>query len=342
MPTRREKPNAENCSLAELETAMKASRSARDHTRMLAIRALLLGQPFEVVVLFVGKSEKTLSRWIGRFNERGIDGLLERPRSGRPRKITEEQSEVYRKLIEKPERVGQAHWTGKKFHGYIRDELAHEVGYATLLRWLHDNDYRLKVPQPWPERQDDKVRQAFVKRVGQWLGDERIDLWYLDEMGVEGDPRPKRRWARKGDKPRITKNGDHIRMNVMGMIRPRTGDFYALEFSHSDSVTLQIFLDHANKDIERQRQRNLIICDNASWHKNKSINWGAFEPVFLPAYSPDLNPIERLWLLIKAEWFTDFIAKDRQALLLRLDAALRWVINRHEENRSTCRIKTKL
>ena len=70
MPTRREMPNAENCSLAELETAMKASRSVRDHTRMLAIRALLLGQPFEVVVLFVGKSEKTLSRWIIKRHEK--------------------------------------------------------------------------------------------------------------------------------------------------------------------------------------------------------------------------------------------------------------------------------
>jgi len=335
-------PNAENCTLSELETAMKAARSARSHVRMLAIRALLLGQPFETVRIFVGKSEKTVSRWIDRFNRRGIDGLVDRPRSGRPRKISPIQSAAYRAFIEKPERVGRTHWTGRKFHGFLRDELSHEVGYSTVLRWLHENDYRLKVPQPWPNRQDESERQAFVERLKHYLQDERIELWYLDEMGVEGDPRPRRRWAVKGEKTRVTRNGDHLRMNVTGMICPRTGAFYALEFSHSDSVTFQTFLDQADQDVSRQRPRNLLICDNASWHKNRSIDWGAFEPVFLPAYSPDLNPIERLWLLVKAEWFTDFIAKDRDALMERLDAALRWITNRQDENRSTCRIKTVL
>jgi len=70
MVGRREMPNAENCTLSELETAMKAARSARSHVRMLAIRALLLGQPFETVTLFVGRSEKTVSRWSDRV--RGV------------------------------------------------------------------------------------------------------------------------------------------------------------------------------------------------------------------------------------------------------------------------------
>jgi transposase len=85
--------------------------------------------------------------------------------------------------------------------------------------------------------------------------------------------------------------------------------------THTDSEVFQVFLDHANQDVKRERPRNIIICDNAAWHKKKSLTWGAFEPVFLPPYSPDLNPIERLWLLIKAEWFSDFFAKTRQQLL---------------------------
>jgi len=94
------------------------------------------------------------------------------------------------------------------------------------------------------------------------------------------------------------------------MILPRLGDFYALEFTHSDTEIFQAFLDNANKDMNLKRKRNLIICDNAAWHKAKKIDWVRFEPVFLPPYSHDLNLIERLWLLIKAEWFSDFIARD--------------------------------
>jgi transposase len=254
----------------------------------------------------------TINTWIGRFNSGGIDALIERPRTGRPKKITPQQTNRYKLLIENPQQADQTHWTGKKFHGYLRATLQHEVGYSTVMNWLHDQGYRFKVPQPWPDRQDEALREAFCERVRGWL----------QERGVEGDPRPRRRWTMKGVKARVTKNGDHVRMNVTGMICPRTGECYALEFSHSDGVTFQCFLDEANADVKPQRKRNLLIMDNASWHKSSSLEWGQFEPIYLPPYSPDLNPIERLWLLIKGEWFSDFVAKDREALIIRLDRAL--------------------
>jgi hypothetical protein len=49
--------------------------------------------------------------------------------------------------------------------------------------------------------------------------------------------------------------------------------------------------------------------------------------------------MERLWLLIKAEWFADFFAKTRQQLLERIDQALLWVMNRTGDNQSTCSLK---
>jgi transposase len=75
---------------------------------------------------------------------------------------------------------------------------------------------------------------------------------------------------------------------------------------------------------------------------NGHLDWGKFEPVFLPPYSPDLNLIERPWRLLKAEWFCDRIAKDREALMARLDLALQWVIARVEGNQKTCAIKKEL
>lgn len=134
------------------------------------------------------------------------------------------------------------------------------------------------------------ARLAFIEKLQRWVKDETIDLWFGAESGFEGDPRPRRRWVQKGKKARVTKNGDHLRMNVSGVICPRTGTFYGLEFSHSDTDTFQAFLNEANQDISFERKRNLLIVDNASWHKAKRLHWGKFEPIFLPPYSPDLNP----------------------------------------------------
>lgn len=301
-----------------------------------------MGVEANTVAELFSVSSRTLSRWILRFNSRGADGLIERARSGRPRKITVSQSATYKELIEEPQRAGHHHWTGRKFHGYLRDELEHEVGYRTVIRWLHDNDYRLKVPQPWPDRQDEQQRSKWLEELQVLLRDPDVELWYADECGVEGDPRPRRRWAKVGEKARITKNGDHMRMNVCGAVCPRTGQLYALEFNHSNRLAFQAFLDHANTDVTFSRKRNILIVDNASWHKSASLKWGAFEPLFLPPYSPDLNPIERLWLLIKAEWFSDFIAKDKDQLIERLDKALLWAMDRTDKNQITCKPKTKL
>jgi transposase len=335
-------PNLENASLAELQTAGGAAPYREGHDRIMAIRALAVGIPHAQVALVHQVTTRTLNNWINRFNASGIDGLIDRPRSGRPPAIPADKEPQLRELILSPAAAGVTHWTGKKFHGHLRDELQIEAGYSTVIRWLHDQNFRLKVPQPWPDRQDEDARRAFVEQVAAWLSDDQVELWYADETGIEGDPRPRRRWAERGKKARITKNGDHIRMNACGMVCPRTGQFYALEFSHSDVETFQVFLNEANQDVQRQRPRNLLICDNASWHKNKSLDWGHFEPIFLPAYSPDLNPIERLWRVLKAEWFSDFIAKTHDELLARLDVALRWVINRTQDNQTTCAITKRL
>src|SRR5882724_11086355 len=48
-----------------------------------------------------------------------------------------------------------------------------------------------------------------------------------------------------------------------------------------------------------------------------------FQPQFLPGYSPDFNPIARLWLRLKTDWFWDFFARTPQELTDRLCTALR-------------------
>jgi transposase len=333
-------PNPENASHAELATAAKCARSTGESARFRAIIALVTGLDRGEVAHIFDVDERTLLRWIKAFNARGIDGLLDRLKPGRPKKIAAEKARVCLRALDRPQEAGRKHWTGVRFHGYLREELGIEVSYTTVLRFIRNNDYRLKVPQPWSDRHDEASRKAFREKLGELAGDGDVEIWFGDECGVEGEPKPRRRWAKRGEKVRGIFNGEHLRMNVSGMVCPRTGQFYALEFTHSDSETFQTFLDEANKDLALERKRQILVLDNASWHHRKSLRWGRFEPLYLPPYSPDLNPIERLWLLMKAEWFTAFSTDKRQILIDRLDKALLWLINRQENNRKTCPIPT--
>src|SRR6056300_1680031 len=86
-------------------------------------------------------------------------------------------------------------------------------------------------------------------------------------------------------------------------------------------------------------KRHLLVMDNASWHKSKSLNWHHFEPIYLPAYSPDFNPIERLWLRLKADWFYDFFAKTTEELTDRICTALNSFVQSPDKTASICSIR---
>ena len=331
-------PAPENCTLEELNVAIRATRSQCAHDRMLAIKMLLLDAAVSFVCATFSVAEKTLRNWIKAFNRQGIDGLVDKPRSGRPVSIPPENTETLRELLLHPSKADLAQWTAKKFHGYLCEQAQIETSYSTVLRWIHEQDFCLKVPRPWPVQQDEEVRKAYLKKLIRLLQDTDVEVWYQDEMGVEGDPRPRRRWAPKGAKITQDYMGTHLRMNVTGMVCPRTGEAFLLEFTHNDRDVFQAFLDAANATLGPTRSRHVLILDNASWHKAKSLDWGRFEPFYLPAYSPDYNPIERLWLAIKTEWFCGFTARTREDLIERLDRALNWAMTRKKNNQVTCAV----
>ncbi len=143
-----------------------------------------------------------------------MDGVSDRPWSGRPPKITAGKTALLGDLIRHPHLVNETHRTGKKFHGYLTHTLDEEIGHRTVMRWLHEQGFRLKVPLSWPNGQDEKKREAFVELLKILLCDPETDVWFGDETGDEGDPRPRRRCALRGENIRQPYQGSHIRTSA--------------------------------------------------------------------------------------------------------------------------------
>ena len=314
-------PNPENASLPDLQAARKAGNRETDR-RCLVIIMLLVGSSREQVMKTVELSDSAIRKVIRAFNSYGVDGLIAKKRPGRTPLISGSQKEEILEEFEEPGRAMRTFWTATAFHGHITKKYQVECSYETVRRLLHEKGYVLKVPQPWPDRQDEKLREEFVDRLRNLAEDPEVELWYGDETGVEGEPKPRRSWAIKGSRPKVVHNGDHVRLNILGTVCPRTGEFFAIEASHCDTDVFQVFLDEAAKSIAPTLKRNILILDNASWHKRKNLNWHFFEPIYLPPYSPDFNPIERIWLIMKADYFTNIHCGNKTALIERADHAL--------------------
>jgi len=147
-------------------------------------------------------------------------------------------------------------------------------------------------------------------------------LLFGDEVGFEGDPRPRRTWVKKGSKPKVPYLGDHIRYNAMGAVNPKSGEFFSLVVPHSDKEVFQVFLDEFAKHTAKDSKQTILVLDNASWHKNSDLQWHHIMPCFLPPYSPDFNPIEQIWKVLKHKFFANWIAKSPEVLIERICSAI--------------------
>jgi transposase len=331
-------PNPENATPEELRVAMEAAPNKRSYIRLNAIRSLLLGIGRATVAQQFCRTQRMVRLWIELFNRGGIDALITRPKPGRPRKVKLERvRDLLVPVLENPATAGQVHWTGVKLHGYLKEQLALQLGYRTAVRWLHELDFHLRVPRPWPERQNEAARQQFQEELQGLATDPKVELWFSDESGVEGDPRPRRRWVQPGQPRTVPYLGDHIRQNVIGAVAPQSGALFCLVVDGVDTDVFQFFLDEMAKAVpKKQGVRQILILDNASWHKSRRLHWHHFEPKFLPGYSPDFNPIERLWLRLKADWFWDFIARTPEHLTARLCTALKSFLDDTAKTASVC------
>jgi hypothetical protein len=91
----------------------------------------------------------------------------------------------------------QTHWTAIKFHGHLIKELQKELSYSTLLRYLHENDLSLVFPRNTSIKRDEEKRRNFLDEIKVAFSDKNNEIWFQDESGFEGDPRPNRVWVKK-------------------------------------------------------------------------------------------------------------------------------------------------
>lgn len=88
---------------------------------------------------------------------------------------------------------------------------------------------------------------------------------------------------------------------MFGAFSPLNGHQFVLELPHCDSINFQIYLNEfAN---EYPDELKIIVLDNGAFHKAKSLkipkNMGL---IFLPPYSPELNPAEKIWAKFKRDF----------------------------------------
>lgn len=333
--------NFENSSYEEVRAARERAATQIEYRRLEFIELLYRGYDTEEALEIKLVSRASFYRWVKLFNEQGLSGLTPKRSPGRPRKISEELGVEIVELIRDPEQAGEHHWTALKLHGYLQQSYEVKFSYRTLVRCLHDREIKRIVPRRTPFKQDPELREKFLSELNKLYQNEENNVYFLDESGFEGDPKPRKEWVPPGVKAATHYLGDHIRTNVIGAVAPRTGELLAFTVPYVDTAVFKTFLNHVQQQTLDLRNVYLVL-DNASWHTTPSVVWGNIIPVFLPPYSPDLNPIEQLWNHLKSSYLGNKAAKSFDDLENRLCNALLAMIKAPQKIQSLCKPKLAL
>jgi transposase len=163
-------------------------------------------------------------------------------------------------------------------------------------------------------------------------------LWYLDEVFFSIDCDLSYTWMPKNARKLVKTNGAREKDYVIGTVCPSDGKTFFLQTVWMDSLIVKSFFQELAEFYPDKK--HLIILDNVSYHKcqgNKDFPLPEnIELMFLPPYSPELNPIERLWNHLKGTFLNNSLFTNIAQLKQTVYDCLKTTLNQQEIIKSVC------
>ena len=122
-------------------------------------------------------------------------------------------------------------------------------------------------------------------------------------------------WWKRGERPPGLLDQRYASAYIYAAVEPGTDNAFALVLPDANGAGMQAFLDAFARTIAMDEHVALVL-DGAGWHSGKTLRVpGNITPVPLPPYSPELNPVERVWLYLKERFLSLRLHNDYTAIV---------------------------
>ena len=145
--------------------------------------------------------------------------------------------------------------------------------------------------------------------------DKHVALWFMDEARVGQKGRTGHRWWVRGQRPPGLADKRFASAYLFAAVRPATGEDFTLVLPRVSTAAMTRFLADFAQTLGEDAHvvRGL---DQAGWHRAKALKVPAsITLVPLPACSPDLNPVERVWLYLRERYLSHRLLADYEAVV---------------------------
>ena len=289
--------------MEERTTLERRLRAGKTERRAAFRSAILLraaaGETTAGIAQALGTRPSTVSQWRRRFAQRGLAGLEDTPRPGKPPRYTEQTERRVLSLLNQPPPRGWAQWNGRLVAQALGDVSADHVWRVLRRRRIH-----LARRRRWCLSTDPEFAAKAADLVGLYLNppdnavvlcvDEKPHIQALER--AQGYLRFPDGRAMTGFSHEYTRHGTTTLFAALEVATGRVkGDHYARRRRRE-------FLDFMNEVVADYPDRELhVILDNLNTHKSKHDRWGSRHPHvhfhFTPTHASWLNQVE-VWFSI--------------------------------------------
>ena len=287
--------------LRALQHNVKLSR--RRYRKVTVLVMLHQGHSIAVVEAALGLDDNTIRRYWAGYEEQGIETYLADhyvPYSGR---LTSAQEAALATHLDE-----HLYLDVKPIIVWVEDHFGIRYTISGMRDLLHRLGFTYKQTKAVASKADEAAQRAFVEeRLPGLLAEVAAgtaEVYYADGVHPTHNTKTGRGWIRKGRDFEIDCNSGRKRVNINGAVRATKPEH--LVYDVTDSINAQSTRRVCRQLLKKHpRKKIYYICDNARYNRCKWLQeWAAaqrIEFVFLPAYSPNLNLIERLWRLLRKE-----------------------------------------
>jgi transposase len=293
-----------------LKQAQKAG-DFRMIKRILALMAVSDGILYSVIAVNLKVTEESIRLWVNAVLLKGLNGLKSKNCPGRPPKLTKTERKKLAKLIaEGPAKAGfpGACWRSPMIQELIYEKFGVQYSVYYIPQLLKNLGFSYQKAKFVAECRDAEKRQEWLEE--KWpeifalAKEKNAYILFGDEASFPQWGSLTYTWAKKGQQPVVKTSGTRRGYKVFGLIDYFSGRFFCKghEKGRLNSESYEAFLTEV---LSMTRKHIILIQDGAPYHTSKAMKRFFEKKAYrltvydLPSYSPDYNPIERLWKKIK-------------------------------------------
>lgn len=280
----------------ELERRARQTRDVHERLRLCVVLARSEGMSPESIAQAHRISVQSVYRYLSEY-ETEIKTQHD-VRGGSKSKLNKFQAEELHGYLQKT-----TYLHAKEICRYIKAKYAIEYTTSGMTHWLKEKGFVYKEPIKVPGKLNPEKQVAFIEayeRLKSILSEDE-EIYFMDAVHPEFQSKAVCGWIKKGEIKTLPTTSAQYRMHFVGAISLKKMDVFVQEYETIDAESVIAFF----QALEAAATVSTIhvICDNGRSNKNKKLQeylkTSKIKVHYLPPYSPNLNPIERLWKVLR-------------------------------------------